>query len=117
MKLQDANLQVYGKNSFTYTPSCILPSFSQSESRLLLLKRLLRCASKFSFRKCKEKKVLLVICLLNYDSSKSIYFTLNMAFDFFLSKLEFIAIHYKDCRNILLFVSLIFYMWCFLIKS
>ena len=30
MKLRDASLQVYEKNSFTYPPSCILPSFSRN---------------------------------------------------------------------------------------
>ena len=33
-------LQVNEKNSFTHTTSCILPSFSQNTSRLLLPKRL-----------------------------------------------------------------------------
>ena len=35
MKLRDASLQVYEKNSFTHLLSCILPSFSQNASRLL----------------------------------------------------------------------------------
>ena len=38
MKLRDASLQVYEKNSFTHSLSCILPSFSQNASRLLLRK-------------------------------------------------------------------------------
>ena len=37
------------KNSFTHRPSCILPSFSQNASRLLLSKRLWKCASIISF--------------------------------------------------------------------
>ena len=57
MKLRDANLQVYEKNSFTYPPSCILPSFSKNASRLLLPKRLLKCANKISFRKYEQKVV------------------------------------------------------------
>ena len=85
MKLRDANLQVYEKNSFTYPPSCILPLFSKNASRLLLPKRLLKCASKISFWKYKQKVVLLVIYLFNYDSSKSTSFMLNVAFDFVLS--------------------------------
>ena len=36
MKLQDASLQVYKENSFTHPRSCILPSFSQDVSRLVL---------------------------------------------------------------------------------
>ena len=90
------NLQVYEK-SFTYLPSFILPSFSKNASWLLLPKRLWNCASKISFRKYKQKVVLLVIYLFNYSSSKSTSFMLNAAFDFVLvrfssSKLEFIAI-------------------------
>ena len=76
MNLLDCNLQVYEKNSFTHPPSCILPSFSQNASRLLLLKRLWKYASTIFFRKFKQKVllvlvqvfVLLVICVLNYDS-------------------------------------------------
>ena len=33
MKLRDTNLQVYDKNSYTYLPLCILPSFSANASR------------------------------------------------------------------------------------
>ena len=58
-------LQVNEKNSFTHTPSCILPSFSkntsfsQNTSRLLLPKRLWKCKSTISLRKYKRKVVLL----------------------------------------------------------
>ena len=107
MKLRDANLQVNEKNSFTNRPSCILPSFSKNASRLLLPKRLLKlCEQKF-FRK-NEQRVLLVTYLMNYDSSKSTSFMLNLALGFVLStvslssKLGFIAIHYKDYKNVLL---------------
>ena len=80
MNLQDCNLQVYEKNSFTHPPSCILPSFSQNASRLLLLKRLWKYASTISFRKFKQKVllvlvqvfVLLVICLLNSHNAANI---------------------------------------------
>ena len=65
------------KSSFTHPPSCILPSFSQNASRLLLPKRSWKCESTISFWKCKRKVVLLVIYLFNYDSSKSTFFTLN----------------------------------------
>ena len=38
------------KTSFTHNILCILPSFSQNTSRLLLLKRLWSCLSTLSFR-------------------------------------------------------------------
>ena len=57
VKFQPESLR---KNSFIYLPSCILPSFSETASRLLLLKRLWKCASKLSFRNYKQKVVLLV---------------------------------------------------------
>ena len=75
MKLRGANLQVYEKK------------FSKNASRLLP-KRLWSCASKISFRKYKQKIVLLVIYLLNYNSSKSTSFMLNVAFDFVLVRVK-----------------------------
>ena len=82
MKLRDTNLQVNEKNSFTYPPSCILPSFSENAPWLLFPKRLWKCGTTISFRKYKWK----VVCyLFNYDSSKSTFFVLNMAFDVLLS--------------------------------
>ena len=86
MKLHDANLGVYKKNSLAYPPSCFLLSFSRNASRLLLPMKLLKCASKIYFRKYKQKVVLLVIYLLSYDFSKSIFLMLNVAFDCVLSK-------------------------------
>ena len=80
MKMQDANQQVYEKNSFTHRPSCILLSFSQNELRLPFAKGFWKSASTISFRKFKCKVVLLVICLFNYNSSKSTFFVLNMTF-------------------------------------
>ena len=77
----NANLQVYEKNSFTYSPWCLLSSFSQKGPWLLLQKRLWKCASRISFRKYKRKVIFLVIYLFNYDSSKSFFLMLNMAFD------------------------------------
>ena len=96
------------KKLFHNFPSCILPSFSQNASRLLLPKRLWKCASTISFPKYKQKVVLLVIYLFHYDSSKSTFFMLNMAFDVVLStvltnKLQFLK--RKDCKNILLFAQ------------
>ena len=44
------------------SPSCILLSFSKNASGSLLKKRLGKCASTISFRKYKQKLVLLVIC-------------------------------------------------------
>ena len=75
-------------------PSCSLPSFSQNTSRLPLPKRLWKRESTISFWKCKRKVVPLVIYLFNYDSSKSAFFMLNIAFDVllsavFINKLEF----------------------------
>ena len=98
-------LQVNEKNSFTHPSSCILTSFSQNTSELLLPKRLWKFESTISFWKCKWKVVLLVIYLFNYDSSKSIFFMLNYGITFswgfswvqFLSnKLEF----FVSCNNI-----------------
>ena len=100
-----ANLQVNEKNYFTHLSSCILRSFSQNTSELLLPKRLWKSESTISFWKCKWKVVLLVIYLFNYDSSKSIFFMLNYGITFswgfswvkFLSnKLEFFVF----CNNI-----------------
>ena len=54
--------------------------FSEN-SRLLFLKSLWKWASTISFRKHQRKVVLLAIYLFNYDSYKSIFFMLNMAFD------------------------------------
>ena len=59
-------MQVHGENSFTH-PTCILSSFSQNASQILLPKRLSKRASTISFRKYKQKLVLLVIYLFNYD--------------------------------------------------
>ena len=51
-------------------------------TRSLFPKRLWKCASTVSSRKYKWK---VVIYLFNYDSSKSFFFMLNMAFDVLLS--------------------------------
>ena len=105
MKLQDANLQVNEKKLFL-TSSFMHFTFTFSEySRLIFPKRLWKWASTISFRKYKRKVVLLVIYLFNYDSSKSTFFMLNMAFDvlfltfwvqFLLYKLEF----FVSCNSI-----------------
>ena len=58
--------------------------FSKNASRLLLPKRFWKCLSTISFRKYKpdkQKVVLFVIYLFNYDSSKSRFFMLNTEFD------------------------------------
>ena len=57
----------------------------QNASRLFLQKRLWSCESTIYFRKYNGKVVLLVIYLFNKDSSKSIFFMLNIAFDVVLS--------------------------------
>ena len=56
-------------------------SAKKNASRLLLPKWFWRCASTTSFRKYKQKVVLIVIYLFNYASSKSTFFMLNMGFD------------------------------------
>ena len=103
------NLQAYKENSFTHSHSCVLPSFCVLTFRLLLPKGLGKCASAISFRKDKQKVVLLVIYLFIYDSSKSTFFILNMPFDVVLSTFFFKQIcilrflQFKDYNNILLF--------------
>ena len=58
---------------FTYPSSCILPSFSQNASRLLLPKKLWKCASTiFLFSKCKRKVVLLVIIFTTLEIFKNL---------------------------------------------
>ena len=71
MKLRDANLQVYEKNSFTYPLSSTAFIFSEC---------IIITSSEEAL-----KIVLLVIYLLNHDSSKSTFFMLK-AFDVVLSK-------------------------------
>ena len=101
MKLRDANLQLTKRSSFTHRPSCILLSFSQNTSSLLLPKRFWKCVNTTSFRRCKEKVVLLVIYLFNYNSSKSTFFMLNYGIcrsleQFLSNKLEF----FVSCNNV-----------------
>ena len=62
-----------------------LPLFYMNTSPLLLPKSLWNCASSIYFTKYKRKVLLLVIYLFNYDSSKSIFFMLNIEFDVLLS--------------------------------
>ena len=80
MMLRNANLQVYQKNSFTYPPLYILPSFCNNASLLLFPKRLWNCASKIYFRKYKLEVALLAFYLFSYDSPKSTSFLLNVSF-------------------------------------
>ena len=94
MKLRDANLQVNEENSFTHPSSCILPSFSQNTSWLLLPKRLWKCASTISFRKYKRKVVFFVIYLFNsiHLSQLSSCWVWHLTFSwvqFLSNKLEF----------------------------
>ena len=113
MKLQDGNLQVYKKHSFTYPPSCILPSFSINASRLLLPKRFWKCASKIYFRKYKQKVVVfLLIYLFNYDSSQVNYLHVEcgiwrcLEYDF--RQINWNLLQCKDYKNILLFSACVF---------
>ena len=106
MKLRDTNVQVYQKNFFRYAPSCILPSFSQNASRLLLPKRLWKCASTISFKKYKQKVVLLVIYLffnllvitihLSQLSSCSIWYLTFSWVQFLSNKLEFSVLNKSE---------------------
>ena len=77
--------QVNEKTSFTHSPSSIFATFSKNASRLLLPKSFSKCVSLTCFRPFKWKVVLLVIYLFNGDSSKSVFFMLNMEFDVLLS--------------------------------
>ena len=82
MKLQDANLQVYGKKLFQ-TSSFIYFAFISSEC-------ITNTSSKEVLKVCEhnffqKKVVLLVIYLLNHDPSKSTFFLSNIAFDVLLS--------------------------------
>ena len=77
-------------------------------SRLLFPKRLWKWASTISFRKYKRKVVLLVIYLFNYDSSKSTFLMLNMAFDVLF--LTFWIL--RSCNNIITRTS--FFLLCVL---
>ena len=61
--MRDTNLQVNEKNSLKDPPPCILPSFSQNTSQLLLLKWLWKFESTTASWKCKRKVLLLVIYL------------------------------------------------------
>ena len=98
MKLRDANLQVNEKNSFTYPPSCILPSFSKNTSRLLLPKSLWKCASTIS------------IPLIQLSPCWICNWTFSWV-QFLSNKLELIRfLQCKDYKNILLF-ALCFYMY------
>ena len=107
MKLRNAKLQVFEKYFFTYLPSCILPSFSKKASQLLPPKRLWKCASKISFRKYKQKVVLLVIYLFNYDSSTLIHH-IHPCVHFLSNKLEFIATQRLLNRSFLVLICTFF---------
>ena len=88
---------------------CTLSSFSQSVLRLLLSKRFWKRADTIFFRKYRWKVLLPVLYLFNYDSCKSTFFMLNMAFDFVLNtifvKYSLRVLKYEDYKNILLFAQ------------
>ena len=79
------------KNSFTHLPTCILPSFSQNTSQSLLQKKFWACVGLISFGKYKQKVVLLVIYLFNYDSSRSTFFIWHLMF----SWVQFLSNEFK----------------------
>ena len=113
MKLWDASLQVYEENSFIHPFMYFTFIFSGYVTITSSEESLKVCQHNFFQRKV----ILLVIYLFNHDSSKSIIFMLNMAFDVLLSavfvkysKLE----SFVSC-NVKLF-ALCFHMY-FFIKS
>ena len=78
-RYQPASLR---KNLFQTSSFMYFALFSQNASQMRLLKRLWKCASKIlSFRKYKQKVVLLALYLSNCDSFKPTFFMLNMASD------------------------------------
>ena len=88
MKLRGANLQVYEKKLFhisTFMNFAFIFQERIKNASLLLQNRLWKCESKISFRKYKQKVVLFVIYLFNYNSSNSSSFMLNVVFDVALS--------------------------------
>ena len=122
MKLRDANFQVCENNSFAYPPSCILPSFSKNASRLLPPKRLWKCASKIYFGRYKQRVVLLVIYLFNYDSLRQLasFWMWHLRFfwvRFLSNKLEFIAIQRLQKHFFLSLCLLVYTFWNFLMES
>ena len=84
MKLRDTNLQVSEKNSHILLHVFCL-HFLRTHPDYFFRRGFESERTKFSFRKYKQKVVLLVIFLFNYDSSKSTSFMLNVAFDVVLS--------------------------------
>ena len=84
-----------------HTSSCILSAFTKNALRLLLPKRLWKCTNTISFRKYHREVVLLVICLINCDSSTQLSSCRiwNLTFSsvqFFSNKLEL----FLSCNNI-----------------
>ena len=98
------------------SPSCILLSFPKNASRSLLKKRLGKCASTISFRKYKRKLLLLVICQLNYNLSKSTSFYVEWGIwcclEYSFCQINWNLLLYKDYKNIFLFSPCVF--WCVL---
>ena len=109
-RYQPASLR---KNLFQTSSFMYFALFSQNASQMRLLKRLWKCASKIlSFRKYKQKVVLLALYLSNYDSFKPTFFMLNMASDVALvrvlsNKLEFfVSCNTKIARTSFFLLSL-----------
>ena len=78
MKSQDANLQLYEKELF-HTSSFMYFAFIFSEYIKIISSKdeTTKCERTISFWKCKWKVMLLLIYLINYNSSKSTFFMLN----------------------------------------
>ena len=102
----------FTKKIFAHPLPCILPSFSHDASWLILPKRRWKCVRTFSSRKYKQKVVLLVIYQFSHDSSVNflhfeygVWIWRFLGYSFcqinFIS--SFLAIPYKDYRNILPF--------------
>ena len=125
--MQDTNLKINKKNSFTQPSFMLLhfratfptSSFIFSEyTQLGLPKRLSKCASTISFRKYKRK---VVIYLFNYDSFKSTFFMfwiwcLTFSWVQFLShKLEFfVPCNIKITRTSCFFFDMYFFIKTYL---
>ena len=90
MKLRDANLQLYKKKLFrTFSFMYFAFIFPRVHHDYFFRRAFEKVQAQFLsgnfFPPDERKVVLLVIYLFNYDSSKSIFFMLNMAFDALLS--------------------------------
>ena len=85
MKLRDINLQVYEK-TLSHVLLHVFGLYFLWTHNDYSFQGGFESVAHIFFRKYKRKGVLLVIYLINYDSSKSTFFMLSMAFDIVLSR-------------------------------